>query len=735
MVAEVVVDIAHPGASETYDYAVPDNAAVEQGSRVLIPFGRQKKQGFVLTLKQDTEVPAGKLRDIAKVLDPFPVLDHSAVDLARHLARTFHMPLAQAIRQLLPARLRQAESALKTVTYAQLAVDDEQYEAARASLLKKDGTVRYVPQMTVLETLRQMPQGLPLRDLPASTVKTLIRKNFVRLTEVIVGVEPAPPAAPFTGKIELVPQQQTAVDQILTSGARDFLLHGVTGSGKTEVYLRVIRHVLDKGQGAIILVPEIALTRQVHEYLSSRLGVTCALFHSRLTETERFEEWMRVRSGEARVVLGPRSAVFAPVADLGAIIIDEEQESSYKSGRYPAYTAKEVARYRAAQNDAFLILGSATPSVETYQEATNGEWRLVRMPERLFGAKLPPVEVVDMRGELQSGNPGIISGVLDDAVRRALDAGEQAMILLNRRGYSSSLQCPTCGSPVMCDQCDVSMTYHKSEGMLKCHYCGQRKPVPAQCPVCGSAHLRRIGIGTQRLEEELHRRYPAARILRMDADTMHGRGAHQDAYESFRAGEADILIGTQMIAKGFDFEKVTVAAVLEADSMLYVPDYRSAERAFDQITQLAGRAGRRGDGRVFVQTYSPDHYAVEYAAQHDFAGFFDKESEYRSGLHLPPYGEHIIVRFTSTSEERARLAAKDFLDRMRRALGGTGDNLIRARASESPIRRLQGSYRYQILMHLKERDREVEDEVYQLLQQASYDGVLVGVDINPNELY
>lgn len=734
MIARVAVDAGHSIEKDTFDYLVPDGVRLEAGTRVSVPFGRTKRQGYVLSLSEQSEVPLSRLRPIERAVDPFPALSPDTLDVARYLSRTYRMPLAQAIRAILPSKLRDGSSARKTERCIELAVEGEELEKARASLLKKDGTVRYEQQYEVLRCLEESPEGLPSANLPASAVRTLIKKGFVRVHEDRSMLLSAPGPAPLAAEtLELVPQQKAAVDRILTSGGRKFLLHGVTGSGKTEVYIQVVRHVLSQGKSAVLLVPEISLTPQIYEYIRGRLGVEVALFHSKLTEAERFEQWMLARSGAARVVLGPRSAIFAPVENIGAIIIDEEQEDSYKSGRYPGYTAREIAQYRADANDAFLVLGSATPSIETYQDALSGGLECVAMPNRLFNAPLPRVEIVDMREEVKNGNPGIVSSKLDDAIRGALAADEQVMILLNRRGYSSFLMCTSCGNAVGCEQCDVSMTYHKSEGMLKCHYCGERQPVPDQCPVCGG-RLRRVGIGTQKLEEELHRLYPSARILRMDADTMSGRMAHKDAYDSFREGTADILIGTQMIAKGFDFDRVSVAAVVAADSILHVPSYRSPERAFDHITQLAGRAGRRGGGEVYIQTYNPEHYAIQHAARHDFKGFFAVESAYRRKMLLPPYGQHIVIRFNSQDEARAQRAAKDFLGRMRSSLAPFEGSIVRARASEAPIRRIEGAYRYQILVHLREKDHRVEEAIYDLLQNAQYNGVLVGVDINPSDL-
>ncbi|MBD5560883.1 MAG: primosomal protein N' [Clostridia bacterium] len=733
MYARVIVDIAHPDVDRVFDYLVPEGMELEAGCRVAVPFGRQKKEGLIVSLSETTEVPAGKLRPVLRRLDAMPALRPEDFRIAEYLAATYHTTMAQALRLLLPSRLRGGRSTIRTENFVELAVHGSEYEQAVGTLLKKDGSPRYPKQLEVLERLRLAPRGIRLADLPASSVKTLLKKKYVRMREDTVSKlleRRAAPAAPEKPR-ELSGEQKATLYTILHSDRQKFLLHGVTGSGKTEVYIRIIRSMLEQGRTAILLVPEISLTPQTYDYIRRRLDVDVALFHSRLTDAERYEQWLRVRRGLSPVVIGPRSAVFAPLDNLGVIILDEEHESSYKSDRYPCYTAREIAELRCTLSGAALIAGSATPSLRTYKEALEGKYTLLEMPHRLFGLPLPPVEIVDMREEYRAGNSGIISAALDEAVRGALARREQIMIMLNRRGYSSVMMCPSCGEAVQCDSCDVAMTYHKSEGMLKCHYCGARKELPAVCPGCGAARLTRLGVGTQQLEEELRHLYPQARILRMDTDTMSGRDAHLRAYEQFRDGEADILIGTQMIAKGFDFEHVTVAAILGVDAMLHMPDFRSAERTFDQITQLAGRAGRQGEGRVLVQTYSPGNYAVQAAARHDYTAFFEEESAYRRSMFLPPYGSYLLIRFQSARQEDAALAARDFLGRMRTALAGELDDIIKVRASESPIRRLKEQYRYQILVHLRSEGTPAAGTVLDLAGQARYPNVLVGVDIDP----
>jgi primosomal protein N' (replication factor Y) len=470
------------------------------------------------------------------------------------------------------------------------------------------------------------------------------------------------------------------------------LLYGVTGSGKTEVYLQAIACMLQKELASIVLVPEIALTPQMTERFVARFGNKVAVLHSRLSAGERYDEWCRVARGEALVVIGARSAVFAPVPKLGLIILDEEHEITYKQEETPRYHARDIALRRAEMHGAAVILGSATPSLESYTKALRGEYRLAKLPQRIAGRPLPPVEIVDMREELKSGNRSIFSRTLQAALRDALAAGKQAIIFLNRRGYSTFVLCRTCGHVMRCPACNVSLKFHSTLAMLCCHYCDYREPYPSACPACGGRYIRHFGTGTQKVEEELRRRFPAARPLRLDADSTARKGEYRQILASFRRGEANVLVGTQMIAKGLDFPKVTLVGVITADTALNLPDFRAGERTFQMLTQVAGRAGRGATGgRVVIQTYTPEHYAVVAARKHDFETFYREESARRKELGYPPFG-YLVRLLVSGGVEGNVMKAASLLT------GFLGTEIEIWGPSPCPLEKVRGRYRWQLVL-------------------------------------
>ena len=515
--------------------------------------------------------------------------------------------------------------------------------------------------------------------------------------------------------------------------AGGFLLHGVTGSGKTEVYLRAIEYARSLGKSAVMLVPEISLTPQMIAMFRQRLREEVAVLHSALSAGQRFDEWRRLRRGAARVVIGARSAVFAPLENIGVIIIDEEHETSYKSDTHPKYQTQEIALKRAEIERCALVLGSATPSVETYYEALNGKYRLLSMPRRLFGLELPKITVVDMREELTKGNRTIFSAELYEGLQKTLRRGMQAMLFINRRGYSTFVMCRGCGYVEYCDHCEVTMTYHSGPDELRCHYCGRTRSVRTVCPECGKPYLKYFGVGTQKVEEETQKLFPTARVLRMDLDTMRKKGAHMEVYERFKNGEADILIGTQMIAKGFDFKNVELVGVMAADTSLRFPDYRSPERTFQLIEQVAGRAGRKGEGSVVVQTYAADHYAVQHAAQHDYTGFYYKEIALRQQGLLPPFGIFIRFVFSGSDEAAVKANAEDFAAGLQEELKPFADKILLLETGPAPIRKIEGKMRYQLLLKMV-NDHATQGAygiLYEYTNRKKYGNCVFGLEINP----
>lgn len=663
MFAQVIVDIVHENVAHTFSYCIPDDMALSVGQRVEVPFGRMVKEGIVVGFSETCDVPPDKLRCIRAPLEDYPAVLPPLLTLSQQMARDAHCPLAETLRLMLPAEMRGGRVAVKTQPVAQLAIPPAEVDAA----IEKQG--RSQKRRMLLNLLRD-GEGHPVAELrvlvrdPLTALRDLEGLGLVRLTEEEVLRRPAGDAAADVTDPPLTPYQQEALDIVLPdlhAGRGKYLLHGVTGSGKTEVFIRLVRHVLAMGKSAIILVPEIALTPQMVSWFRARFGDTAAVLHSRLSAGERFDEWRRIRLGQARVVIGARSAVFAPCENLGIIVVDEEHESTYLSDRHPRYDAREVAARRTENEHATLLLASATPSILSFAKARRGDYTLLEMPHRVHDRPMPAVTVVDMRHELDSGNRSVFSGLLMQKLRDCMRRGEQAMLLMNRRGYNSFVSCRSCGLTMKCPNCDVALTYHLTggDGRLHCHYCGYVADTPSVCPQCASRCIRYFGAGTQKVEEELHRLLPGISVVRMDIDTTSGKEGHAKLLDEFRSGRARILVGTQMIAKGLDFPRVTLVGVVAADMTLSLPDYRSRERTFQLLTQVAGRAGRGSiPGEVIVQTYKPEDEIIQASAKQDYRAFFELEfARRRAGLY-PPFTILARLLVESPAESCARQAAE-----------------------------------------------------------------------------
>ncbi|HEY2492620.1 MAG TPA: primosomal protein N' [Paenibacillus sp.] len=614
----------------------------------------------------------------------------------------------------------------------------------------------------IVESSELLP--LPLKDIMSTlqvtsgTVKSIADKGYITIEDQEVFRDPYKgrhfkPTTPLT----LTEEQGRAYDQIVdTLDQRRhgvFLLHGVTGSGKTEIYLQTIQRCLEQERQAIVLVPEISLTPQMVERFKGRFGDLVAVMHSRLSAGERYDEWRKIREGKASVVVGARSAVFAPFMNLGLIIMDEEHETSYKQEESPKYHARDVAVKRAQQHGAVVILGSATPSLETYHAARsqsnpNFSPILLEMPTRALGNKLPGVQIVDMREELREGNRSMFSRALHEAINIRLEKQEQMVLLLNRRGYSTFVMCRSCGYVAGCPECDISLTFHQKSNNLRCHYCGYSEPAPEVCPECGSEHIRYFGTGTQRVEEELAKLFPGIRVIRMDVDTTTEKGSHEKLLNQFHNKKADVLLGTQMVAKGLDFPDVTLVGVITADSALNLPDFRAAEKTFQLLTQVAGRAGRHHlPGEVLIQSYTPDHYSIIHASGHDYGSFVKEELQHRRGLHYPPYCRLILV---TLSHEQLPLLVRmaenmaSTLQGKARQRGWYGSlDRLSAEALEvlgpvaSPIPRIKNRYRFQCMIKWRgnidaiglvlEATGHIQDSVHDSKFQIS-------IDIDPQML-
>ncbi len=741
MYAKVIIDIIHSDVDRVFEYLVSDCLTLDIGFRVHVPFGRANtlREGYVIGLSDSCEFQGEGIKSIKSVLSDFAALTPGQISLAGVMRRYYHTTLAVVLRLMFPAEMRGGRVGDKTEREIVFNLTDEQYNEAIRSMISADGKPKAPKQLDVLSAMRTYGtlKTAALEEIvpgSASARDALVKKGLL-LCRTVETLRNPRKTAQREDDFDLTEDQLGAANEILSETGK-YLLHGVTGSGKTEVYIHIVRDCLQRGKSAIVLVPEISLTPQLVSMFERRIGQEIAVYHSTLTAGERYDEWKRMATGRAKVVIGARSAVFAPLRDVGVIIIDEEHESSYKSDMHPKYTAHEVARMRANIEGATLVLASATPSVESYIKAKNGIYKLVSMPNRLFGLKLPDVEIVDMRDEVVSGNKTLFSGLLHHEISDALNNNRQVMLFINRRGYSTFVMCRGCGYVEYCDSCEVTMTYHASRGLLMCHYCGKTRHLRDVCPECGKPYLKHYGIGTQQVEEQTKAHFPEARVLRMDLDTTRGKDAHLNIYEQFKHGEADILIGTQMIAKGLDFERVSLVGVVAADNSLYIPDFRSPEKTFELLEQVAGRAGRKDPGKVVVQTYSPDHYAIDYARRHDFEGFFEEEMNVRRSALLPPYSVFFRFIFTGKNENAVRDACNDFVKGFKDAFSDVFDTLLLFDSGEAPIKKIQGRTRWQVLIKVLNDASlaQFRKRLYIYTDTKQYKDCTYGMEINPQSM-
>lgn len=736
-----MVDIAHENVAHVFTYSVPQKMELSAGTRVLVPFGKRSVEGYVISLAETTDCPAEKLKSVIKPMEDYPLILPKLMELAVHMQQENHSTLVEAIRLLIPAQLRSGQVSEKVEKRVMLLVPKSGLEAAiqQNSRSKKR---QFILRLLSDYEEKSVQELTLLVKNPQDALKELAEQGFVELKEQVVFRSPMSgiPVHPEPDP-ELTQEQSDVLADILPNlrtGKGSFLLHGVTGSGKSEVYIRLVREVLKAGKGAIVLVPEIALTPQMVSWFHSRFGERAAVLHSRLTAAQRYDEWRRIRFGMAQVVIGARSAVFAPLRNLGLIVVDEEHEQSYISDKFPRYDAREVAAFRCQNESATLLLASATPSILSFAKAQKGDYTLLEMPHRVNFRPMAHVELVDMRQELKDGNRSIFSRLLLDKLKTCISGGHQCILFLNRRGYAQSVTCRNCGEAIKCSACDIAMTYHQDDGMLHCHYCGRATPLPSECPSCHSAHIKQFGIGTQRVEEEIRKLFPDTGILRMDLDTTEKRGAHEEILDAFRARRAQVLIGTQMIAKGLDFPAVTLVGVIMADLTLMLPDFRAPERTFQLLTQVSGRAGRADEpGEVVVQTYKPEHYAIASASRQDYREFFQEEfARRRRGL-FPPFTmicrllmENSCEPECKAKEEELLKLTEDYLElhpeQRRRVL------VLRGEAA--PVKMIRGKYRYHILMKLLVN--KASQPVIDFLQSCAAEGgeTAVYCEIDPATL-
>ncbi len=732
MFARVIVDISHSEVDKVFEYKIPESFQVALGSRVLVPFGGKTIEGIVIGMTENSLYPIEKIKNVIKVLEDTPALTKETLALSEYVCKTCFVTRASALRLFLPSEMRKGKVREQFDTYYSL-TDGIDFESAinslRASAVKQKDLLLYLK-----DNLKEKSAILS-EKFGASAVKGAENKGFLTSFKEKRQRRPYLELKRDKKEIVLTDKQLNAIDSIEKTDKTTTLVFGVTGSGKTEIYLDLIDKTISRNKTAIMLVPEISLTPQMLTQLRGRFGENAAIIHSGLSAGERFDEWWRIRTGEAKIVIGARSAVFAPVENLGLIVIDEEHDGSYQSESSPRYVTMDVASFRAKYNNAKLVIGSATPAVESYLNAKNGKYNLVTLTDRINKRPLPDIETVDMKKEIRAGNSSPFSRALKYELKECLDKGNQAIIFLNQRGYSRSVICTECGCVQKCSSCDVSLTYHKEDESLLCHYCGAKYKMITACTECGSTFIRYGGTGTERVVLELQKLFPNARILRMDRDTTQTKEGHFKILSGFSEHKADILVGTQMVAKGHDFPSVTLVGILDADMSLHFSDYKSAERTFQLLTQVSGRSGRaKESGKVILQTYSPDHPVLIRAINYDYEGFFEHEVSVRKATAFPPFSDILRVLISANDDEKALATTKKIHEELNKIYLENRDKFRFFGCMKAPLKKLQGKFRYQVLIRIDRGNEKLIEEIFNISNKYNDKNNSVYLEINPNNL-
>ena len=765
MVAEVIINRTAKKLNTTFDYNIPKELEdyIVIGSKVLVPFGKGEKleEGFVIKIKEKSEY---QIKDIKKIEDN---LTDKQIALAKWMAKRYFCNISDCIKLMLTpgTRTKNKEKRIqdKTINMIYLGKDIEEIDYDI-----EIGKIKSEKQKRILEFIKNN-EGSTIQEIEMFTdcsraiINTLIKNGYLEIIEKKVERDPlVNKVANKTNKLVLTDEQKTAYEKVKKAIDKNvyeqFLLYGVTGSGKTEIYLQLIEDVINKEKTAIILVPEISLTPQILERFISRFGKEkIAILHSKLSIGERHDEWEKIREGKSKIVIGARSAIFAPVKNLGIIIIDEEHDSSYKSEVTPKYQAKEIAKYLAKENKCPLLLGSATPDISTYYKSisdTNSEIEietlskselekqtkkekitLLKLTKRANKSSLPSVEIVDLKEELANGNRSMLSLELYSQIEENIKNKKQTILFLNRRGYSTFIMCRNCGYTVKCKNCNISMTYHSYENKLKCHYCGNEEKLVTVCPECHSDKIRYFGTGTQKLEQEIHKQFPNASIIRMDVDTVTKKNSHEEILNKFKNENIDILIGTQMVVKGHHFPNVTLVGVIAADSSLNIDDYRASERTFQILTQVAGRAGRENlPGKVIIQTYNPSEFSIQCAKKQNYDLFFETEIAIRKQLKYPPFCDIIVIGFNSENEEDIKRTSNIIYQYLNTSLDKT--KFVIFKPMPSPIDKIQNKYRWRIIIkgRMNEEANKVFNSCLKEIYKTNLKTTRITIDVNPNNM-
>ena len=717
--ADIIVDISQEKLDKTFQYLVPEEmeSQIEEGKKVRIPFGKGGREitGYVVGLSLEPKIEADRIKPILSVEEQGMEIESRLIALAAWIARNYGSTMNQALKTVLPVKEKAAARERRYICLKAdpRACDSLLNEYVRKHYRAKERLMRALLQKKILE----YSSAIKEMKISPEVVKGFEKEGIVSVERERCYRTPLPKTIPAEKKAVLNEEQQQAVREILeewdSQVPRPCLIKGVTGSGKTEVYMELIRHVLEQGRQVILLIPEIALTYQNVSRFYARFGEQVSLIHSRMSQGERYDQFERAKEGKISIMIGPRSALFTPFPRLGLILIDEEHEDSYKSEKTPCYHARETAIQRGKMEGAYVVMGSASPSVESYYKAETGAYRLVRLEQRYGGSMLPDVSIVDLREELKTGNRSVFSGLLTRKIQERLKKKEQVILFLNRRGYSGFVTCRSCGHVMKCPHCDVSLTSHRN-GRLICHYCGYETMDVQKCPVCGSPYIGGFRAGTQQIESLVLKNFPGAKVLRMDADTTRRKDDHEKILSAFGRGEADILIGTQMIVKGHDFPRVTLVGVLAADLSLCSGDYRAGEKTFQLLLQAVGRAGRgERPGEAVIQTYHPDHYCIQAAAAQDYDWFYQEEMDYRSLMDYPPRAAMAAVRGAG-KEEELLIQAMDYCRKYIERIYPGKDLTLIGPAPES-VAKVQDMYRR--VLYMRHQDREILVKIKNALEK------------------
>ena len=747
MIAEVIIQSNAKDLNRVFDYKIPteyeENALELIGARVLVSFARRKEleEGYIVNIKESTEY---EVKEIAKVEEKY--LNNEKIELANWMSKRYFCNIADCLKLMLPpGSTRKVSNRVKekSVNFVTLKKDEDEIEFDIET-----GKLKSAKQIRILKFLLENGDALisdieMFADGSRAIVNTLCKNGYTEIIEKKIERNPFEfKEIERTTKLTLTEEQANAfrtvcdsMDDMLFS---EFLLYGVTGSGKTEVYLQLIEKALNEHKSSVLLVPEISLTPQTVNRFIARFGKeNIAVLHSKLSIGERYDEWNKINDGRAKIVIGARSAIFAPVKDLGLIIIDEEHDSSYKSEMTPKYDAKEVARFMCKEANVPLLLGSATPDIDTFYRAKNEAIMLLELKNRANNASLPDIEIVDLREELAKGNKSMISTRLYEEIQKNLNDKKQTILYLNRRGFSTFVMCRNCGYTVKCKNCNINLTYHSNTNKLKCHYCGYEEKLVTKCPSCGSEQIRYFGTGTQKLEYEINKLFPKASTIRMDIDTVSKKNSHEQILEKFKNDNIDILIGTQMVVKGHHFPNVTLVGVIAADGSLNIDDFRANERTFQILTQVAGRAGRGEDkGRVIIQTYNPDNFSIECAKKQDYNLFYNTEISLRKQLKYPPFCDIILIGFTSVIEKEVAKVAGKIHEYLKNRVLKENLGIILYKALPSPIDKIKNKYRWRILIKCKfgEEITDLINDVLEEFQKTKSKSTKITIDLNPNNM-